>query len=543
MSIADTPFEELLETGAAWGVDLGVLALQLRRSREAVLDQQVVGGIDSLLSQLEALDPTDGEARQRTELAVREFCYRHGLLSVLALSGMPLVYDLRRSYEENLAGPWATLPDVDPTERTQLERILGVDIHYPIGVAASALTATARYIEFYARHGFNVLTYKTVRTRSTPPHPFPNWVYVDWPSEPTNWEDLVDAQVIGDRDTYLRDPAAYSMANSFGVPSPPPEVWQEDVRRSVDILGPGKLLIVSVIGTAEGHDVRQLADDFALAASLAADAGAHAVELNLSCPNTVDYTGTGMEPPISESPEITREVVTAVRERVGASVRLVAKLGYLPKPALHGLLARLVDELDAVSGINTVPVRVVDSQGSPTFCGVAGDPHRDRTHAGLSGVAIRGLSQDFVRSLSELRREHAWDLQIIGMGGVMTPDDVRTLRALGADAVQTATTASHNPHLPSQVVAMERDSLSETEVVERVTDALNDPRWKYRTVEGLAEDTGVDPAIVRGVLERHPDLVRRTNLKDPRGREVLVPSERSRSGKELLADLRQILTS
>jgi len=116
----------------------------------------------------------------------------------------------------------------------------------------------------------------------------------------------------------------------------------------------------------------------------------------------------------------------------------------------------------------------------------------------------------------------------------MTPDDVRLLRELGADAVQTATAASHNPHLPAEVVGMERDGVTETDVLERVTDALRDPRWKYRTVEGLAEDAGLDPAIVRGVLERHPDLVRRTNLRDPHGREVLVPSDRPRSGKELL---------
>lgn len=38
----------------------------------------------------------------------------------------------------------------------------------------------------------------------------------------------------------------------------------------------------------------------------------------------------------------------------------------------------------------------------------------------------------------------------------------------------------------------------------RVFEALEDPRWDFRTVEGLSKTTGLPETTVRNVLARHP---------------------------------------
>jgi len=47
-----------------------------------------------------------------------------------------------------------------------------------------------------------------------------------------------------------------------------------------------------------------------------------------------------------------------------------------------------------------------------------------------------------------------------------------------------------------------------TEPEQLVFKALDDPEWGWRTVEGIAEDTGLKPTAVKAVLVQHTDLVR-----------------------------------
>jgi hypothetical protein len=42
----------------------------------------------------------------------------------------------------------------------------------------------------------------------------------------------------------------------------------------------------------------------------------------------------------------------------------------------------------------------------------------------------------------------------------------------------------------------------------RVFESLDDPRWGWRTVPGIADSTGIDPLVVRGILLKHKDLIR-----------------------------------
>jgi len=36
-----------------------------------------------------------------------------------------------------------------------------------------------RWFELYSRLGFDLLTYKTIRSRERRAHPLPNWIYLD----------------------------------------------------------------------------------------------------------------------------------------------------------------------------------------------------------------------------------------------------------------------------------------------------------------------------------------------------------------------------
>jgi hypothetical protein len=54
----------------------------------------------------------------------------------------------------------------------------------------------------------------------------------------------------------------------------------------------------------------------------------------------------------------------------------------------------------------------------------------------------------------------------------------------------------------------------------RVFEALADKRWEFRTVEGLAESTGLSQSRIRETLTRYSDLVRRSTVRDEKGREL-----------------------
>lgn len=457
----------------------------------------------------------------------------------------PPLYNLKLTFDENSGGPTDAPPPVseEVVAADSARLLLGTPVGYPIGIPASPLTANSEWIKVCSDQGFNVLTTKTYRKRPTPALPAANWTFVQKLDAPlpigeeigTVRADLsrTDARGLG---------TAYSMANSFGIPSPAPEEWQEEIRRSLSVLRPGQLLIVSVVGEYEELAGHELVEDFVEAACLAADAGAPIVELNLSCPNTVSRRGKDVHPPICESPEDTRQIVTAVRAALPPEIKLVAKLSYLPRADLEPVVAAIADSVDGIAGINTMQVNVVDESGGPAFRGTLLDPHQPRPKAGLSGIAIRDFALDFVRSLALMRRTHGWQFDIIGMGGVMEPHDVRALMANGADAVQTATAAVNNPDLPRQLW---NNGHPEPSQEERLTGllyaALMDPRWDFRTIDGLANELRLSHDVVLRLVEGHPDVARRSVLNDHEGRELFTAKNRPATVRERLERFRWIL--
>jgi dihydroorotate dehydrogenase len=385
-------------------------------------------------------------------------CIEGRLHQYLAEAQIPYpIYNFFAGFQANSAGPW-DLTRARPGSGTPVAwELMGLPVRYPLGVPASGLTANARWVGYFARRGFNVLTYKTVRSRRTDPHRYPHWVFIEDSDPWQSWDDV--GPVHGDLTTWPKDLARFSTANSFGVPSAHPDEWRPDVESALANLGDGQLLIVSVMGCADDEEGVDQISDFVHVALLAEATGARVVELNLSCPNTARQTGPGMDRPVCEDPDAAAQIVGAVRAGLRYSTtRLVAKLSYLQPEVLEAVVSAIGHEVDGIAGINTVQVPITsNSTGRTPFIGTAVDLDRERDQAGVSGTRILDLGLDFVRRLVALRAGHRFD--ILGMGGVTTVDDVFAYQEAGATAVQTATGACLHPELPAEVAG--RLSLSD----------------------------------------------------------------------------------
>jgi len=319
-------------------------------------------------------------------------------------------------------------------------KIAGYPVDFPLGLPASVLAANAQWIKFYAQRGFDILTYKTVRTVYRPAHPWPNWVFIKDPGELTYPPD----GVVGYPGYTPPDLTNVSMANSFGVPSLPPDWWQDDIRQARAAVKEGhQVFIVSTISSAEGTDERLIAEDFVKAAVMAKEAGADIIEANYSCPNVVgDKVGELFHSPTSAA-RVSKIIKTELKDTFGEKAPpLFVKIGYLPEQKLTDFVRYNAEFIDGVVAINTISARVLNEKGQETFPG--------RPTAGISGAAIRARAQEVARTLVALKTKVFADfkkeLTVFGLGGVTKPEDAFTYLDIGVDAVETCTAAFVNPN-------------------------------------------------------------------------------------------------
>ena len=345
-------------------------------------------------------------------------------------SDPPSAYDVAQTYQWNYDhGPRIAdaLLTRTPAAVPGTFELAGMRLNCPLGVAAGPLL-NARWIDAYAKLGFDFLTYKTVRTHARPCYALPNWVFVE-------------TRELAERDTRegrvcevtaaeaLASGSDLSSAVSFGMPSQAPECWRADVRAARAALGDGQVLVVSVVGSPEdGWGPGELAADFALAARWAAEAGAHAVEANLSCPNVASAEGS-----IFADPELAVRITRACAEAIG-DVPLLLKVGHLPDDANLTALLGAVNGLAAgVVTLNTVATRIERGDGAPAF----GEASRRRS--GVTGRAIFPAALDQVRRTVRIVARDGLSLSVIAVGGASTPDDVTAFLDAGASLVEMAT--------------------------------------------------------------------------------------------------------
>ena len=293
----------------------------------------------------------------------------------------------------------------------------------PIGIAAGPLLSS-KWVEAYARLGYGIFTYKTVRSAAQPAPPAPNLL-------PCH---LGDPAVTVSRPPRRPDPATFTLAVSLGLPSPAPDAWRLDVKRARAKLGADQLLVVSVAGTpVPGGDGDQLAQDYALCARWAAEAGADVIELHLGAPSGAADRATM----VYEAKELAGHIVERVR-RATAGRPLLAKLGALPGPrALHELATRLAPWLDGVVLVGGLARRVVTPDGKPAFPG--------RETAEVVGADLYDSCRVQIEELIAWRKAGAWDRRILAVGGLTTAARARAALESGATAALVATAALAEP--------------------------------------------------------------------------------------------------
>jgi dihydroorotate dehydrogenase (NAD+) catalytic subunit len=279
-------------------------------------------------------------------------------------------------------------------------------------------------MEAYARLGYGILTYKTVRSSAQPALPAPNLL-------PCR---LGDPAVTIPRPPRRADPATLTLAVSLGLPSAEPDAWRADVKRARARLGPDQLLIVSVVGTPlPGGDGDLLAQDYATCARWAAEAGADAVELHLGAPNNAGERAQM----VFEDKELSGLIVERARRATGGRP-LLAKLGALAGPrALHELATRLAPWLDGFVLVSGLPRKVVTPEGKQAVPG--------RETAEVVGADIHDACRIQIEELIAWRKAGAWDRRILAVGGITTVARARTALEAGASAALVATAALADP--------------------------------------------------------------------------------------------------
>ena len=203
-----------------------------------------------------------------------------------------------------------------------------------------------------------------------------------------------------------------SYLNALGIPNPGMEEMRDEIAH-VRKAG------VKVIASVFGFD----AEEFAEAASAGEQAGALAVELNVSCPHVEEV---GIE--IGQSPRRISEVVKAVKRKV--RIPVIAKL--TPNVTNIQEIAKAAEEAgaDALSAVNTALGMAIDVEaGRPILGGVLG---------GLSGPALHPIA---VRAVYQVK--DAVNIPIIGVGGISDWKDAVEFMMAGASAVEVGTAVAY----------------------------------------------------------------------------------------------------
>jgi dihydroorotate dehydrogenase len=302
-----------------------------------------------------------------------------------------------------------------------------------IAAAPTILTSSAPRIEFLASAGIDIITYKTVRSCPYRAHQKPNVFAVE--REVNLNPDNIDTPRVVVMDV-ADSKRMIALVNRFGVPSLPPEEWQADFAAARARLRPGQILVLSVMGTAKKDDPEVvLVADFVQVVQLALEAGAEAIELNLSCPNCA-----GREGELYKDLRLSKIICRSVRE-AAPHVRLLLKLGYMSLRETEEFVLETAEYVDGYVAINSVAVEPwVDGQFGEVLALAPG------VKAGLSGKPIKRHALRMVRQLAELRvRERLDRIWIAGCGGVTQPEDVVQFVQNGADIVEVGTKLLEDP--------------------------------------------------------------------------------------------------
>jgi len=341
----------------------------------------------------------------------------------------PPLYDIEKSYLENAEhGPFfaGALPErVLPPQEKWID-FLGFKIASPIGVPAGPLL-NARWVSLSARLGFDVLTYKTIRSHEYPAHPLPNMLYLDT-------HGMNSAFVVSKPPSHIEKLA---VTNSFGMPSRSHNYLLEDIPKAKSSLLPGQVLIVSIVATV--HNECSFLEDFVQVAKLAQEAGAQIVEANFSCPNVARKEG------ILYTSEESVAAITSALVKALHPVPLIIKVGLFSSPDLMREIMTAAARAGALgfAGINTVSMQVLNAQGESAL-------EKARPTSGVCGGPIRTLALQFTKQAALINKKEKLGLTLLSCGGIMLPEHFNEFLEAGADIATTATGMMWDPYLAAR---------------------------------------------------------------------------------------------
>ncbi|RJQ38914.1 hypothetical protein C4559_00150 [Candidatus Microgenomates bacterium] len=346
-------------------------------------------------------------------------------------------YDIYSSYEDNYQkGPsFKKTAKVVKKNQGQDYKFLGFNINLPFGIPAGPLL-NSKFIKFAFDLGFDVSTYKTVRSDYLPCLPYPNVLFVKTPKELHPEK----TPILNTLEKEPSDLSKISITNSFGVPGKKPEIWQEDVKKALTYEKKGQLMILGFMATVKKDQTpREFLNDFALTAKLANETGVKVLEVNLSCPNR------GKKDLICYDLETTKKACETIRKTID-NTPLILKVGYYKSEKDLEKLAEIANEYaSAIAAINTLQVTVKDKNGNQAL------PGENRKRSGVCGASIKWAGLEMVKRLNNIREKRNYKFEIVGVGGVMTPSGYLEYRKAGANLVQSATGAMWNPYLASEI--------------------------------------------------------------------------------------------
>ncbi|RLI12224.1 dihydroorotate dehydrogenase [Candidatus Bathyarchaeota archaeon] len=289
--------------------------------------------------------------------------------------------------------------------------IAGLKLRNPTILASGILGMTAECLMKVARAGAGALTTKSIGLEPREGYENPTVIQVEC-----------------------------GILNAVGLPNPGIRRFTEEIKKLRDLKVP---LIVSIYGFSS--------EEYAKVAEIAAETGADAIELNLSCPH---IKGCGAE--IGKDPEMVSLIVEMVKEAVDCPV--FAKI--TPNVADIKEIAKAAASAgaDAITAINTIRAMAIDVEACrPILANKIG---------GLSGGAIKPIA---VRCVYEIYE--AVDIPVIGCGGVRTWRDAVEFMLAGALAIQIGSAIAY-------------EDLS---IFKRIADGIEDylSRKKFRSVRDI----------------------------------------------------------
>lgn len=226
-------------------------------------------------------------------------------------------------------------------------------------------------------------------------------------------------------DTYAFDDVRGFSLNSLGLPCRGQGYYTQNLPEMVTVAhDANKPLFVSIAGFSPG-EYRELA-------ALAFQGGADLVEVNLGCPNV--WHGGEQKRIACFNADLVAHILNAIEAEVGTEARIAVKVSPFSDPYALAEIAGVLSSsklVKAVTTMNTFP---------NAFAFADGGREKPLISVGLAGLAGPALKPVGLGQVKQLRALLPNRIQIMGVGGIRTGDDVLDYLAAGASCAQIATT-------------------------------------------------------------------------------------------------------